>query len=102
MITLLLLYAFYTLTSSIPAFSGAGDTLLLGQGLTADQALVAQNGLATLTLQGSDGNLVLRSKNGQVLWATYTTGFSQDRFVNALSNIFLFLFIPSNLPTCVS
>ena len=51
------------------------NELLPRQSLTADESLLSDNCLAKLTMQGSDGNLVLRNNVGTVLWASYTTGF---------------------------
>ncbi|CAN5299296.1 hypothetical protein BH11PSE11_BH11PSE11_10900 [soil metagenome] len=58
----------------------AAALLAPGQTLSPGEVLTAPNGLARLAMQG-DGNLVLYSKSGKVLWFTHTEGNNGARLV---------------------
>jgi hypothetical protein len=64
------------LPPGVPPVNFPTDTLLAGQALMPGQSLRSANGMFTLTLQATDGNLVLIGPNelgvGRALWSTIT------------------------------
>jgi lambda family phage minor tail protein L len=90
----------FEVTSLVPPnFNTAGTTneLLAGQQLTAGQQLVASNGWYRLILQ-FDGNLVIYSKAGVVIWTTDTAGSGAVRLSLQSSDGNLVLYRADNTP----
>jgi lambda family phage minor tail protein L len=69
--------------------AGTTDTLLVGQTLASGSQLVSANGWYRLVMQ-ADGNLVIYSKAGVVLWATATQGDPARLVLQADGNLVVY------------
>ena len=77
--------------SPSPTPSG-NDSLHAGDTLASDQSLRSSRGKATLSMQGSDGNLVLYDSNRKMVWSSGTAGHpgAELRFQGSDGNLVVY------------